>query len=65
GAAAGPPAARPADVVRAAGVAQPSPDAGPDEASADDPDLDASGAQGLALIARELGGRPIGEIDHS
>ena len=56
---------RPADVVRAAGSGGPRPEAAPDEASADDPDLDASGAQGLALIARELGARPIGEIDHS
>jgi hypothetical protein len=34
-----------------------------DEPSEDDPDL--SGAGGLALITRELGARPIGEIDHS
>jgi DNA polymerase-3 subunit gamma/tau len=34
-----------------------------DEPSEDDPDL--SGADGLALITRELGARPIGEIDHS
>ncbi len=61
------PAARPADVVRsrAAGAASTTRDVAPDEASADDPDLDSTGAQGLALIARELGARPIGEIDHS
>ena len=35
----------------------------PDEPSEDDPDL--SGADGLALVARELGARPIGEIDHT
>ncbi len=36
-----------------------------DVPSPDDPDLDAGGAHGLALITRELGARPIGEIDHS
>jgi hypothetical protein len=36
-----------------------------DEPSADDPDLDASATDGLALVTRELGARPIGEIDHT
>jgi hypothetical protein len=34
-----------------------------DEPSEDDPDV--SGSDGLALVTRELGARPIGEIDHS
>jgi hypothetical protein len=55
---------RPADVVREAGSAPAEADAA-DEPSPDDPDLDPGGAQGLALITRELGARPIGEIDHS
>ena len=38
-------------------------DEAPDEPSDDDPDL--TGLDGLALITRELGARPIGEIDHS
>jgi DNA polymerase-3 subunit gamma/tau len=58
------PAYRPADVVREAGSAPGTPDVA-DEPSPDDPDLDPGGAQGLALITRELGARPIGEIDHS
>jgi DNA polymerase-3 subunit gamma/tau len=58
------PAARPADVVREAGSAPAEADMA-DEPSPDDPDLDPGGTQGLALITRELGGRPIGEIDHS
>jgi hypothetical protein len=36
-----------------------------DEASPDDPDLPSGGPDGLTLITRELGARPIGEIDHS
>jgi DNA polymerase III subunit gamma/tau len=59
-----PPPARPADVVREAGAAPAASDVG-DEPSPDDPDLDPGGAHGLALITRELGARPIGEIDHS
>lgn len=59
-----PPTARPADVVREAGSG-PAADDAADEPSPDDPDLDPGGAQGLALITRELGARPIGEIDHS
>ena len=59
-----PPAARPADVVREAGAAPAAADVA-DEPSPDDPDLDPGGAHGLALITRELGARPIGEIDHS
>jgi DNA polymerase-3 subunit gamma/tau len=59
-----PPTARPADVVREAGSALLTDDVA-DEPSPDDPDLDPGGAQGLALITRELGARPIGEIDHS
>jgi DNA polymerase-3 subunit gamma/tau len=58
------PASRPADVVRdadRAGLGAPT----PDEASPDDPDLDTDAAHGLALITRELGAKPIGEIDHS
>ncbi|HEX6888166.1 MAG TPA: DNA polymerase III subunit gamma and tau [Candidatus Nanopelagicales bacterium] len=35
----------------------------PDEPSEDDPDL--SAVDGLALVTRELGARPIGEIDHT
>ncbi len=58
------PAGRPADVVREAGSAPAEADVA-DEPSPDDPDLDPGGAQGLALITRELGARPIGEIDHS
>ena len=56
--------ARGADLIRAAANAATGEEA-PDEPSADDPDLDASGQDGLALITRELGARPIGEIDHS
>ena len=59
-----PPPARPADVVREAGAAPAGADVA-DEPSPDDPDLDPGGAHGLALITRELGARPIGEIDHS
>ena len=59
-----PPAARPADVVREAGAA-PAANEVADEPSPDDPDLDPGGAHGLALITRQLGARPIGEIDHS
>ena len=59
-----PSAARPADVVREAGAAPAANDVA-DEPSPDDPDLDPGGAHGLALITRELGARPIGEIDHS
>jgi DNA polymerase-3 subunit gamma/tau len=57
---------RGSDLVRAAagGPAETDPEPA-DEPSADDPDLDASGGDGLALITRELGARPIGEIDHS
>ena len=55
---------RPADVVRSAGSASPQ-DEGTDEPSPDDPDVESEGANGLALITRELGARPIGEIDHS
>jgi hypothetical protein len=58
------PAARPADVVREAGSAPTATEVA-DEPSPDDPDLDPGGTQGLALITRELGARPIGEIDHS
>ncbi len=59
-----PPPARPADVVREAGASPAAADVA-DEPSPDDPDLDPGGAHGLALITRELGARPIGEIDHS
>jgi DNA polymerase-3 subunit gamma/tau len=55
---------RPADVVRAAGSTT-SDEHVVDEPSPDDPDLDAGAADGLALITRELGARPIGEIDHT
>jgi DNA polymerase-3 subunit gamma/tau len=55
-------ARRGGDLVRAA-AATPEPGDQPDEPSEDDPDL--SGADGLALVTRELGARPIGEIDHS
>ncbi len=58
-----PSARRPADVVRSAGSAGHADTS--DEPSPDDPDLDAAGAHGLALITRELGARPIGQIDHS
>ena len=58
------PPARPADVVREAGASPAAADVA-DEPSPDDPDLDPGGAHGLALITRELGARPIGEIDHS
>jgi DNA polymerase-3 subunit gamma/tau len=61
---AGPPSARPGDVVREAGSTPATADTA-DEPSPDDPDLDAGGTNGLALITRELGARPIGEIDHS
>ncbi len=63
-AAAPPPAARPADVVRDADRAGPGAQ-NADDASPDDPDLDTDAAHGLALITRELGAKPIGEIDHS
>lgn len=56
--------ARPADVVREAGSAAADAEVA-DEPSPDDPDLDSGGPNGLALITRELGARPIGEIDHS
>ena len=63
----GPPAAtagrsapRGAQLVR---EAKAEPQEAPDEPSDDDPDLGAG--DGMALIARELGARPIGEIDHS
>jgi DNA polymerase-3 subunit gamma/tau len=52
------------ELVREATAPTAQPDA-PDEPSEDDPDLDASAVDGIALITRELGGRPIGEIDHS
>jgi DNA polymerase-3 subunit gamma/tau len=58
------PSSRPADVVRAAGSTA-SEEHEVDEPSPDDPDLDAGVADGLALITRELGARPIGEIDHT
>jgi DNA polymerase-3 subunit gamma/tau len=60
------PGSRGSDLVRAAagGTADADPEPA-DEPSADDPDLDSSGGDGLALITRELGARPIGEIDHS
>jgi hypothetical protein len=58
------PATRPADVVREAG-ASPAVAEVADEPSPDDPDLDSGGTNPLALITRELGARPIGEIDHS
>ncbi len=58
--------ARGSDLVRAAAGAGAQADPEPaDEPSEDDPDLDSSGGGGLALITRELGARPIGEIDHS
>lgn len=53
-----------AAVVRAASSSGPV-TAAVDEPSADDPDLDGAAVNGLALITRELGARPIGEIDHS
>ena len=59
-----PPAARPADVVRGADRAGLGAETA-DDASPDDPDLDTDAAHGLALITRELGAKPIGEIDHS
>jgi DNA polymerase-3 subunit gamma/tau len=52
------------DLVRAATAAVPEQEPA-DEPSEDDPDLEAPGHDGLALITRELGARPIGEIDHS
>jgi hypothetical protein len=58
------PATRPADVGREAG-ASPAVAEVADEPSPDDPDLDSAGTNPLALITRELGARPIGEIDHS
>jgi DNA polymerase-3 subunit gamma/tau len=58
------PAARPADVVRDADRVGPGAEPA-DDASPDDPDLDTDAAHGLALITRELGAKPIGEIDHS
>ena len=57
-------AANAADVVRA-GMAAGQASEAADEPSPDDPDLDEGGVHGLALITRELGARPIGEIDHS
>lgn len=57
-------ARRPGDVVRAAGASGPGQEI-IDEPSPDDPDLEAGAADGLALITRELGARPIGEIDHA
>lgn len=51
-------------VRRAAATRSVPEDAVPDEPSADDPDFGSS-ADGLALITRELGARPIGEIDHT
>lgn len=57
-------AARPADVVRDADPAGLGEQA-VDVPSPDDPDLEADAAHGLALITRELGAKPIGEIDHS
>ncbi|MGB8020445.1 MAG: DNA polymerase III subunit gamma and tau [Candidatus Nanopelagicales bacterium] len=50
------------DLVREARSA--GPDLQPDEPSSDDPDLEQSAADGLALIARELGARPISDIEH-
>jgi len=55
-------ARRGVEMVRSAATTA-GPDDQPDEPSEDDPDL--SGADGLALITRELGAHPIGEIDHS
>ena len=55
-------ARRGVDLVRAAANG-PGEEEQPDEPSEDDPDL--SGMDGLALVTRELGARPIGEIDHS
>jgi DNA polymerase-3 subunit gamma/tau len=56
-------ATRGADLIRAAAAGAAAAEEHSDEPSEDDPDL--SGADGLALITRELGARPIGEIDHS
>jgi DNA polymerase-3 subunit gamma/tau len=56
---------RAGDVVRDAATAPGEPTERVDEPSTDDPDLDASAGDGLALVTRELGARPIGEIDHS
>lgn len=55
--------ARAADRVRAARAPRPGHAQPDDVASVDDPDL--GPIDGLSLITRELGARPIGEIDHS
>jgi len=57
------PPGRGARVVREAGQRGMPPPEAPDEPSDDDPDLAA--ADGLALITRELGARPIDQIDHT
>lgn len=57
------PAGRGARDVREAGHRGMSQPDVPDEPSDDDPDLAA--ADGLALITRELGARPIEQIDHT
>jgi DNA polymerase-3 subunit gamma/tau len=60
----GPGSARGAELVRAAAQSRAAGEAEPaDQPSEDDPDL--SGADGVALLTRELGARPVGEIDHS
>ena len=58
------PSANAADLVRA-GVASGQAADVADEPSPDDPDQDEGDVHGIALITRELGARPIGEIDHS
>jgi DNA polymerase-3 subunit gamma/tau len=63
GQAVAPATTRGADLIRAAAAGSTAAEDQPDEPSEDDPDL--SGADGLALVTRELGARPIGEIDHS
>jgi DNA polymerase-3 subunit gamma/tau len=56
-------AARGSALVRGAAAAGGQEAERPDEPSEDDPDL--SAVDGLALVTRELGARPIGEIDHT
>jgi DNA polymerase-3 subunit gamma/tau len=70
GAPADPPSAPPAATRRGAGLVRAAAQAGangeaeqPDQPSDDDPDL--SSTDGVALLTRELGARPVGEIDHS
>jgi DNA polymerase-3 subunit gamma/tau len=59
-----PDAGRGAGLVRAAAQSGAGSEEDPaDQPSDDDPDL--SGADGMALLTRELGARPVGEIDHS